>query len=288
MIKTFEQFIAEKYCKSVESPINEAFQSSKLREIIKQHGKPKWSWDNKMLFDIKDNEIVDVLDSRDEYFEKYSNSPESHSNKEEATFILELEDGACVVISNLGVLKSYYNSGLENKMKEVLKKRHAERHVGNLGKGGELDIRKKHRENIDKLLTKRLAEKLQPNIKEIADAVQSVIDDIDTSDMPDRDDTVTFERDIHIGDDVYVLVVYYSYSYSDETYRKYGAEYCDMSHGLSSFTITDEEGTEISDEDLDIPSDINKELFKENTVEDIECGVYDYYSYYGVSRSDFY
>ena len=33
MIKTFEQFISEKY----DNPVNEAFQSSKLREIIRQH-----------------------------------------------------------------------------------------------------------------------------------------------------------------------------------------------------------------------------------------------------------
>jgi hypothetical protein len=67
MIKTFEQFVAAKYGK----PVNEGFQSSKLREIIKQHGLPKNDRDKKMLYDLKDNEIIDVVENRDEYSEKY-------------------------------------------------------------------------------------------------------------------------------------------------------------------------------------------------------------------------
>lgn len=283
MIKTFEQFVSDKYSK----PINEAYQSSKLREIIKQHGKPRWKFEYDMLYDIKDNEIIDVLNSRDEYFEKYSNTPESPLNKEEATFMLELEDGACIVISNLGVLKSYFSRGLEDKMKKVFKERHAERHVGNLGKGGELDIRKKHRENVDKLLKKRLSEKLQPNIKEIADAVVSVIDGIDISEFSEDSGSMEVENEFRIGDDEYTLYVNCSYRYS-ETRKRYGAEYCDITYSLDSFTIIDEDGTEISDEDLDIPSEISKDLFKDHIEEDVECGIYDYYSYYGVSPSDFY
>ena len=283
MIKTFEQFIAENYCK----PINEAYQSSKLREIIKQHGKPRWKFEYDMLYDIKDNEIIDVLNSRGEYFEKYSNTPESPLNKEEATFMLELEDGACIVISNLGVLKTYFSRGLNGEMRDVFKKRHAERHVGNLGKGGELDICKKHRENVDKLLTKRLVEKLQPNLKEIADAVQSVIDDIDISKFSEHDDAEEVEKEIRIGDDKYVLYAYYSYSYSN-TYKRYGAEYCDITYSLDSFAIEDEDGTVVSNDDLDIPSEIIKNLFKDYTEDDVECGIYDYYKYYGVSPSDFY
>jgi hypothetical protein len=279
MIKTFEQFVSDKYDK----PINEAYQSSKLREIIKQHGKPKWSFEYKMLYDIKDNEIVDVLDNRKEYWEKYS----SPLNKEEATFMLELEDGACIVISNLGVLKSYFDRGLEDKMKKVFKERHAERHVGNLGKYGELDIRKKHRENVDKILKKRLSEKLQPNIKEIAGAVLSVIDDIDISEFSEDNGSMEVENELRIGDNEYMLYVNYSYKYSD-TYKKYGAEYCDITYSLDSFTIIDEDGTEISDKDLDLPSEIINDLFKEHIEEDVECGIYDYYSYYGVSPSDFY
>ena len=40
MIKRFEEFVSTMYGR----PVNESFQSSKLRELIKQHGKPKYSW----------------------------------------------------------------------------------------------------------------------------------------------------------------------------------------------------------------------------------------------------
>ena len=49
MIKTFEQFVSTMYGR----PVNEAFQSGKLREIIKQHGEPNFSWDKDMLYDLK-------------------------------------------------------------------------------------------------------------------------------------------------------------------------------------------------------------------------------------------
>lgn len=287
MIKTFEQFIAEYYCKPADTPINEAFQSSKLREIIKQHGKPKWKFEYDMLYDIKDNEIIDVVDNRDEYYKKYSNNPKSPLNKEEATFMLELQDGTCVVISNLGVLKSYFDRDLEGKMKDEIKKRHAERHVGNLGKYGELDIRKKHRENVDKILRRRLSEKLQPNIKEIAEAVKSIMDNIDISEFSDGSGSTEVEDEIRIGNDEYVLFVNYSYTCSD-TYRKYGAEFCDISYNLESFMVVDEDGTDVSDQDFEIPSEIFKEIFKNYEENEVECGIYDHYEYYGVSRSDFY
>ena len=57
MIKTFEEFVSAKHSR----PVNEAFQSSKLREIIKQHGKPKYNWEKKMLFDLKDDEVLHYL-----------------------------------------------------------------------------------------------------------------------------------------------------------------------------------------------------------------------------------
>ena len=52
--------------------------------------------------------------------------------------MLELEDGACVVISNLGIFKDY----LKHKEKDkIFKKRYEKRHKGNLGKLGGDDIR---------------------------------------------------------------------------------------------------------------------------------------------------
>ena len=87
MIKTFEQFVSAKYGK----PVNEGFQSNKLRAIIKQHGLPKNDWDKKMLYDLQDNEIIDVVDNRKEYSAKYMSTPLSKIDwSEEQTFIMKI------------------------------------------------------------------------------------------------------------------------------------------------------------------------------------------------------
>lgn len=287
IIKTFEQFVAEHYNKPVGSPINEAFQSRKLREIIKQHGKPKNRWDNKMLYDLKDDEIIDVVDNRDEYWKKYSNKPQSPMEDEQATFMLELQDGACVVISNLDIFKSYfdeYGMKANKKKEELFKKRHSERHVGNLGKNGELDIRKTHRKNVNKLMVKRLIEKLQPNIDKIVANVGSLMDNIDISKL-ENDENINSE--FYLDNKEYTIYIDYSCRASDIV-KSCGAERYDMYYNLEYFEIEDEDGTIISSDDLNITSKTHEDLFKEYIVEDIETYIYDYYEYYGVSRSDFF
>lgn len=283
MIKTFEQFVSDKYGK----PINEAYQSSKLREIIKQHGKPKYSWELKLLYDLKDDEIIDVVDNRDEYWKKYPNEPQSPMEEEQATFMLELEDGACIVISNLGIFKSYFDEfGIkaDKKKEELFKKRHSERHVGNLGKNGELDIRKTHRENVNKLMIKRLVEKLQPSVDKIIDEVRSLMDNIDTSELYE-DGNINSE--FRLGNEEYTIYIDYSCRTSDIV-KKYGAEYYNLYYNLKYFEIEDVDGTIISNEDLDITPKTHEDLFEEHIEEDVEGRIYDYYDYYGVRRSDFF
>jgi hypothetical protein len=275
MIKTFEQFVSTEYGK----PVNEAFQSRKLREIIKQHGKPKHSWENKMLYDLKDNEIIDILDSRDEYWKKYFNG-----NGNEATFMLELEDGVIVVISNLGILNKYLKDF--NKLKDdVFKKRHSERHKGNLGKFGGDDIHKKHIENVNKIENRRFAEKLQPNVSEIVDAIKEILDDIVPSEWDDGEDT-NFDSTIELNGEEYTVYMYCSIERSD-CVKQYGAEYYDISFTLDSFDIEDEDGHFTSNEDLGITEKTYGDLFKPIVEDDIEGCIYDYYEHYGVNPADF-
>jgi hypothetical protein len=274
MIKNFEEFVSTMYGR----PVNESFQSSKLRELIKQHGKPKYSWENKMLYDLKDDEIVDVLNSREEYWKKYSDNNEGFG---QATFMLELKDGAIVVISNLDILKNFWDD-MEKRKDDVFQKRHAERHKGNLGKGGD-DIHKKHMENVDKIMSRRLAEKLQPSIPEIIEAVKSIMDNVDPSDFLDGDNGFV-ETEITLDGDEYVLVVNYEGGSSDGD-DKYGATYYSVSYGLTSFEISNDD-TFVTNEQLGVTNKTHKDLFDEYT-EEVEGEIYDYYDYYGVSRSDF-
>lgn len=278
MIKTFEEFVTAKYSR----PVNEAFQSSKLREIIKQHGKPKYRWENKMLYDLKDDEIVDVLDSRKEYWDKYSNEKKDDG---QATFMLELEDGAVVVISNLNILKKWWHTDrdMEKIKDELFKERHAERHKGNLGKFGGDDIHKKHMDNVDKIESRRLAEKLQSNIQEIVDKVNSIMNEIHSSDL---DEVGTIESEFSLGNDEYMIYVNYTTERS-EIRRSYGVEIYDIYYTLESFKICDE-NTCVSNDDLGITEKTYKDLFKTYVEKDVEGDIYDEYVFRGISRSDFY
>ena len=80
------------------------------------------------------------------------------------------------------------------------KKRHAKRHKGNLGKGGD-DIHRKHMENVNKIMSKRLAEELQSDIPEIVEIVKNTIFSMDMEDMEDNDGNV--EKEIKINDKEY-------------------------------------------------------------------------------------
>ena len=258
MIKTFEEFVTAKYSKPV-------------------------SWENKMLFDLKDDEIVDVLDSRKEYWNKYSNEKKDDG---QATFMLELEDGAVVVISNLNILKRWWPSDrdVEKIKDELFKERHAERHKGNLGKFGGDDIHKKHMDNVDKIERRRLAEKLQPNIQEIVDEIDYIMNkNINISDL---DESGSIESEFSLGNDEYMIYVNYTTDRS-EIRRSYGVESYDIYYELESFEICDE-NTCVSNDDLGITKKIYKDLFKTHVKKDVEGDIYDFYALNGVSRSDFY
>lgn len=292
MIKTFEQFVAAKYGK----PVNEGFQSSVLRDIIKQHGLPKREMDKKMLYDLKDDEIVDVVDSRKEYYEKYPNRSDSNNSNirkkygvEEATFMIELEDGACVVISNLGILKDYsFDKSDERAEKDrIFKERHTERHKGNLGKHGGDEIHKKHLEKVDELEQKRFAEKMQPMLSEIAEAIKAEMEGIDSSDL-DEEGNFTKEFDITLGGEKYGIIAEYEVEFSNGS-KKYGAYYYDIIYNLTSFEMWDEEGDKYATNVmLGITDDTYGDLFEPITIDDVEGEIYDHYEYYGVSRSDFF
>ena len=278
MIKTFEQFVSAKYGK----PVNEGFQSNKLREIIKQHGLPKNDWDKKMLYDIQDGEVVDVVADRKEYDEKYSDY--EGYGKDEATFMIELEDGYCLVIGNLGILKSMFK---DRKRSDMFKERHAERHKGNLGKYGGDDIHDKHMMKVDELVQKRFAAKMQPMLSEIAEAIKAEMEGIDSSDL-DEEGKFTKEFDITLDGEKYGIIAEYEVEFSNGS-KKYGAYYYDIIYNLTSFEMWDKEGDKYATNDmLGITDNTYGDLFEPITIDDVEGEIYDHYEYYGVKRSDFY
>ena len=273
MIKTFEQFVSDRYSK----PVNEGFQSNTLRQIIKQHGLPKNDWDKKMLYDLKDNEIVDVVDSREEYDKKYNSV--RRINKDEETFMIELEDGYCVVISNLGILQDLW-SQRKGMMKDVVLKRYKERRKGNLGKDGGDDIHKKHLEKVNDLENERFTEKMYPYLPEIAEEVKSYMEEMAVG---MEDGTHSDEFEITLDNNEYTVEVNFEIELKGRG-RRYGAYYHDVVYTIESIIISNGDAyasfSEYSVEDA--------EIFKPHTIEDVEGEIYDKYAYYGVSRGDFY
>ena len=288
MIKTFEQFVYDMHNTSV----NEAYQSSKLRNIIKQHGKPKHSWDNKMLYDIKDNEIVDVVSSKNEYYKKYKDYREDWGDKSEATFMLELEDGACIVISNLGILKDFWNRfDSHDKMRDEFKKRHSVRHKGNLGKHNFDDIHHRHMRKRNEIEERRFAEKLQSYTDEIVKKISSLMENIDFGDLGLDEDgrrgEFTIESNITIDNIEYYVYIEYSARIRN-TWRSYGEQFYSAEYQLENFSIYDEEnGIEATNDKIGITYKTHKDLFKEVDVDEIEGGIYDPARAYGVSNADF-
>ena len=279
MIKTFEQFVSDKYGK----PINEAFQSSKLREIIKQHGKPRYSWDNEMLYDLKDDEIIDVVANREEYEEKYLND----KSGEQATFMLELKDGACVVISNLEIFNDHKDEYKARFEKDALfRKRRNERHKGNLGKHSGNDVHSQHLDNVTELMKNRFMKNLDKNIPEIISDIDGILDDRNTFYDYDKSDEYEYYFDTEYNGAKCSVIVQYNLHYGEE-YKQYGGYYCDATVSLKGFYLDFGRDT-LTDEEMGITPKTYPDLFADHQFDEIECGIYDPYEFYGVKPSDFF
>lgn len=288
MIKTFEQFVFDTYG----MPINEAFQSSKLREIIKQHGMPKYSFENKMLYDLKDNEIIDVLPG-DEYFKKY---PDKSSD--EAVFSILLKDGYRVVISNLGIWRGFR---AEREKDKVFDKRYSERHKGEkYDKFDDIGYdQKQHYKNVENILRRRLVEKLQPSIPQLIEQIKSIMDDIDINDILEivdgdlekltyKSHKEVIETEIHLDDKKYYAEVNYTITCEGGSER-FGAKYYTVYYNLDNFSIyDDDEDITITNVDFAITQKTYADLFKDYVEKDVEGEITDHYARNGVKRSDFY
>lgn len=204
MIKTFEQFVITEYDKSV----NEGFQSKKLSELVKKHGKPRdrdfcsvHSYVNnqylkkRALYDIKDSDIIDVVSKERVTANTHlSREYRDSNNKYMPTKVIELEDGTCVIVRDGAEYDAYIA--------------HKERHKGNLGKDGGDDIHKQHLKNVQRLESNRLAEKMKSYISEIITYIKELMEDI-------AEDASEFQGDyqnfngyrIELGDKKYLIDV---------------------------------------------------------------------------------
>lgn len=251
MIKNFEEFVSTVYG----SEINEAFQSSKLRQIINQHGKP---YDKRYIYNLKDNEIIDVVKDYDEYRKNKENGKYKNVRYLDA---INLSDGYCVVIGNFDDDKYYHNKSID-----IIKDRHNNRHKGNLGKDGGDNIHDKHLTNV-------LVKKLKPFVPEIVKKIKYEIDrNFGTEELHyDRYNSEydpEYEFEANFGGDDYLINMTYEISYRLGEF----SDTVDVEITLLSFYINDYNNTDgvADNDDLGITKEKYKDLF-EITLKNVEA-----------------
>ena len=254
MIKTFEQFVSTAYGRTV----NEGFQSEKLRELVKKHGKPRdrdfssvHSYVNdqylkkRALYDIKDSDIIDVVNKRSVTASTHLDRDYRDSNnKYIPTKVIELKDGTCVIVRSGAEYDAYVA--------------HEERHKGNLGKGGGDDIHQRHLKKVQTLKDDRLAVELEPYVSNIIDILGETMKDLG----------VQFDSyyqhfngyKINLGDKEYLMdITCFSNDYDDNfnSANKRGDSSFEFSYNLEDVWIRDDKNKtatslwaiEMSDED---------------------------------------
>ena len=251
MIKKFEQFVSTVY----DNMINEAFQSSKLRQIINQHGKPPY--DKRYLYDLKDNEIIDVVKDYHEFFENEKNG--KYENVRHLDTI-KLPDGYYIVIGNFDDGKYFHKTSIN-----IIKDRHNNRHKGNLGKYGGDNIHDKH-------LSKVLVKKLKPFVPEIVKKIKYEIENNFNTEELHYDRYYSafepeYEFEANFGGDNYLINMTYEIGYRYGNFR----DTVDVTITLLSFYIIEtDDGGEVGNDDLGITKEKYKDLF-EITLEDVDA-----------------
>ena len=254
MIKTFEQFVSTAYGRTV----NEGFQSEKLRELVKKHGKPRdrdfssvHSYVNdqylkkRALYDIKDSDIIDVVNKRSVTASTHLDRDYRDSNnKYIPTKVIELKDGTCVIVRSGAEYDAYVA--------------HEERHKGNLGKDGGDDIHQRHLKKVQTLKDDRLAVELEPYVSNIIDILGETMKNLG----------VQFDSyyqhfngyKINLGDKEYLMdITCFSNDYDDNfnSANKRGDSSFEFSYNLEDVWIRDDKNKtatslwaiEMSDED---------------------------------------
>jgi hypothetical protein len=255
MIKTFEQFVSTVYGRSV----NEAFQSKKLSELVKKHGNPRdrdfpsgHSYvDNqylkkRALYDIKDSDIIDVVDRRSVTASTHLDRDYRDSNnKYMPTKVIQLKDGTCVIVRDGAEYDAYVA--------------HKERHKGNLGKDGGDDIHQRHLKRVEALKRNRLGDEIKTYLSEIIDNVEKIM--MDLSDAIDGQRQHFNGYKINLGEKEYLMdISCISDDFDDNCYRAAKNEYnhFEYSYILDDVWIRDNEtktAISIWDFDLDDLSD---------------------------------
>ena len=274
--------------------LNESFKSGKLRNIIQQHGMPKYDQDRKFLYDLQDDEILGVMDF-DEWYDFHSDNKSSYH--------IVLEDGMYLVLGNIDTLKYYAD---DKDFQKEFKRRRDERHPGNelndvpsykRKEALEDETTKRFREKKNELEHRRNLEQFKSNLGDNLEKFAEIIRNTFESNIEDKiSDLVSEHKDSVSTEmfddfDVEFIGVTYNIGYDytiniSDGYTRHGATVYDVTISPKTVSIYDAElgDTFDSTELFDDPS----ALLADYNVDDVEGEISDYYDYYGVNRGDFF
>jgi hypothetical protein len=280
--------------------LNESFNSSKLRDIINQHGMPQYDMDKIFLHDLQDDEVIGVMD-----FDEW----EDYHRENKNSYYIVLDDGSYLVLGNIDTFKEYVS---DDDFRKEFKRRRDERHPGNelndipkhLRKDAlENETTKHFREKVDELNHSRHIEEFKEKVGEeihnlpglVREYLETHFDENIPESIGDQGDSRATDQDTEFEMDfvnqTYVVGVNYNW-YATDGYEKYGAVYCDVTVELNKIDIIGKFGENHDEDVIDIHELVDESelgnLFDDYKMEDVECKVTDYYDYYGVSPADFF
>lgn len=266
MIQKFEEFIK----------LNESFQSSKLKDIIGKHGKPKvdryrrihykgemypYASNKNPLYDLKDDEILGVVANEQEFNDLNSKSKHPLSG-------VELQDDSILVI---GVRSNEIEDRIESRHKDNLGKDYDDPHTPRIQQKFRSD---KHKKNLQ-----IIKDYLNSN-PEYYDILYNFIKDSWNNADLDYDEgeyILDDLEDISVGDRIMGANI----MYTTERIRDFvkDAAYYDVNWYIDDIELYDDEFNEMFDINTEIGGEFAKRIqnIKDRTEKNIFDDEYDYY-----------
>ena len=244
--------------------LNEGFQSDKLRDIIKKHGFPKNYKYKKLLYDIKNSDILGVVD-KEEWNE--------HRNKlkGEKFYRIELEDGYFIVLNKIDHTISIWDDYDDEDLMDDFKSRRDKRHIGNEFNNGSHNVVdsavKQFKDKKNKLLHNRCLDKFKNKLLEnnidIDKLIESIRDGVKKYIVDKLDDEDGDFKDYDFEIEEFDFTCYVS----GNVYTK-GTSWCKRICELSEVYIYD--GSDEIDDEFDVKEFIDDKVQLKKLFEDIE------------------
>lgn len=289
MVRKFNEFII----------INESFNSPNLKRIIMDNGLPKDDYEKKILHDTTDNDVVEVLDSVDEFNNKYGDKGGNKFNAKyfkKQYYYIELENGKVLVLNNLDTFKDVVETETGQSIETLfdkIEKKYKERHPGKQKDVGD-DIHRKHQVKVDKIISDKLIKRISED-KETLNFINNTINNEIKDYIDEYDD---YDNDLKRNHDFSIIGIelkIYNEKYTADIYGNLKINKYLSKTSRSAYTyeyeisLNEVEQIILNNKQLDEIDITSLYAYPDNDITRTEeqDEIRDYYAYNGVRREDF-